>query len=334
MSVAPRPLHYATYFDRRYLTRGIALYRSLERHSPPFVLWVLCLDETTRAVLTSFKLPYVRLVPLCELERADAALLSTKSTRNRVEYYWTCGPAFLAWLFARQPEIETLTYVDADTYFVGDPTPMFRELGDGSILLIHHRWASPIPDVSVRKGRFQVGLIVFRRTRDGVASIGDWREQCIAWCYDRIEADRFGDQKYLEQWPTRYSGVVLSELPGADLAPWNASRYTFFHDGARLWVDDSLAISWHFNRLRRITPWLYQPCVWRRRADLSRPVREHLYVPYIRELRSLEAEIRGVHRTQSGVEAPRADEGLIRLLASIALRRNFVIVTDSIAVWA
>ena len=92
-------LDYATYFDRHYLIRGLALYRSLLRHSPPFRLWILCLDEETFTILSKLQFEHVELIRLSELERADPALLAVKPTRRGVEYYWTCTAAFLGHLF-------------------------------------------------------------------------------------------------------------------------------------------------------------------------------------------------------------------------------------------
>src|SRR5205823_4080108 len=113
----PGPIHYATYFDRHYLTRGLALYRSLVRHSPPFVLWVLCLDDETHRTLARLRLDHVNIIRLAELEEADPALLEVKPGRRPLEYYLTCGPSFLLHLLRRQSEIDLLSYLDADLFF-------------------------------------------------------------------------------------------------------------------------------------------------------------------------------------------------------------------------
>jgi hypothetical protein len=53
-----------------------------------------------------------------------------------------------------------------------------------------------------------------------------WAEQCRQWCYYRNEGDKFGDQKYLDEWPKIYAGHVCEiENIGAGLAPWNLPNY-------------------------------------------------------------------------------------------------------------
>ena len=42
---------YCTYFDHNYLSRGLALYHSLQRHAPGARLWVLCLSEACHRIL-------------------------------------------------------------------------------------------------------------------------------------------------------------------------------------------------------------------------------------------------------------------------------------------
>jgi hypothetical protein len=331
-TAAPTPptrLHYATYFDRHYLTRGLALHRSLLRHSPPFQLWVLCLDDETFRVLDRLKLAHVRLIPLAELERADPALLAVKPTRTPVEYYWTCGPALLAYLLGLDPTSETLTYLDADLFFFGDPTPIYDELAGGSISLIEHRWAPPLGPNSRPKGVYNVGMLVFRRTAEALACLSRWREQCLEWCFDRIEPNRFGDQKYLEEWPARYRGVTIVQQKGAGLAPWNVGRYRIGAAQGRVWVDADPLIFYHFNRLRVITDWLYEPCFWARRRQITPTALHQIYVPYVRELQAAAGTLRSVGASVARLEGLRSGESLLQSFGRLVFRRNFLIVTSS-----
>lgn len=286
------PLHYATYFDRYYVTRGVALYRSLDRHSPPFVLWILCLDDETYQMLVPLGLEHVRLIPLAELEKADPALLPTKAERLSLEYYWTCGPAFLCYLFQREPGIQMLTYLDADMFFFDSPAPLYEELGDGSVLMIEHH-TTRIPGDTRRQGLFNVGLLVFRRTTSGLACLCSWREQCLEWCFDLYENDRYGDQLYLDAWPERFQHVAVSRYQGAGIGPWNVGVMSLHTRQGRVLVGHSPVIYYHFSKVRRISRSWYELHDWRfNRQRLGRTLRRHVYGPYVRELFLAERQIR------------------------------------------
>jgi hypothetical protein len=85
--------YFCTYFDRNYLPRALALYRSLREHCSEFRLWELCMDEATHEALTQLKLPEVERIALNDLERNDDLLLRAKQNRSQVEYYFTCTPS-------------------------------------------------------------------------------------------------------------------------------------------------------------------------------------------------------------------------------------------------
>ena len=72
-----------------------------------------------------------------------------------------------------------------------------------------------------RFGIYNVGWVSVRRRDDGIAALRWWRERCIEWCYDRVEGDRFADQRYLDRLPELFAGVHVIEHLGANLAPWN-----------------------------------------------------------------------------------------------------------------
>jgi hypothetical protein len=324
-------VHYATLFDRHYLSRGLALYQSLARHSPPFVLWVLCLDEATHAVLERLALSGVRPVQLAELERFDPDLKRVRGTRRAVEYYWTCGPAFLHYVWERLSAAELLAYLDADLLFFGDPTPLFEPLRNGSALLVEHRFSASVPQLTKRKGRFNVGFMAFRRGGPARACISRWREQCLEWCFDRVEPTRFGDQKYLEDWPRTYPGVQFTPDLGAILAPWNLEDYRVTWAGGRVLVDGEPLRFYHFNRFRIVRPWLFDPALWFHGQRMTPVLKRHVYVPYARELRRAGALVRAAGGKIPAVDSLRLGDRRPQVLARMLRHRSFLIVTDRLA---
>ena len=82
--------------------------------------------------------PQVVPIELLELEAAVSELTTVKKDRSRLEYYYTCGPAFIRYLMERYPRIDMITYLDADLYFFSDPAPLFEEFEGHSIGVVGH----------------------------------------------------------------------------------------------------------------------------------------------------------------------------------------------------
>jgi hypothetical protein len=248
-----RALHFCTYFDRNYLSRGLALHESLLRTCPrPFQLWIAAMDDETHAVLARLRLPGVRPIRLAELEAFDPRLAAAKSNRTKVEYYWTCTSAFLLFVLDRCPEAEAVTYVDADIVFYGDPRPIYEEMGAGSVLIIEHRYAAAHAHSAARSGTYNVGLLVFRRDERAMECLRWWRARCIEWCHARLEDGKYGDQKYLDDWPQRFQGVVVGRHPGVGLGPWNLADAGVVRRQGRWTARGQPLVFLHFHSLGRL----------------------------------------------------------------------------------
>ena len=111
--------HYVTLFDSNFLPQGLALHESLVRHSGPFTLWVLCMDDKAKRILDRLTKPEIRSVAVSEIETPQ--LLTIKQQRSRVEYCWTLTPMTPKIVFDRDPSVERVTYLDADMFFVLRP---------------------------------------------------------------------------------------------------------------------------------------------------------------------------------------------------------------------
>jgi hypothetical protein len=279
-------LHFCTYFDVNYLSRGLALHRSLREVCVDFRLFVLCMDAAAHDALSALALPEITPISLEELESADPALLEAKRNRSTIEYYFTCTPSLPLYIMRTWRDIGVVTYLDADLFFFSDPKPLFDELGDGSVAIIGHRFPVNLRDRELY-GIYNVGWLSFRNDESGMECLEWWRDRCLEWCYDRVEGERFADQKYLDDWPHRFRNVVVLQHPGANLAPWNIGNHSLGVMGASVTVDSMPLVFFHFHGLKQIGRWLYDPG-WKEYAITpSRVLRTMIYLPYIRALRDV-----------------------------------------------
>lgn len=307
------PRTYCTYFDSSYLTRGLALWESLDRRVGDFELVVLCLDETTRTAMSRLALDHVRLLSLDELESADPGLLDVRPARKPAEYYFTLTPALLLHVLRTEPRPQSVTYLDADLWFFADVEVLWRELHAGSVGIIEHRFA-PRHQSLTRWGIYNVGLLAFRNDARSARVLEWWRERCLEWCYDRIDGDRFADQKYLDCWPSRFEGVVVLKHHGANVAPWNAGNYRFRDTANGVHVDDAPLLFYHFHRLRHWGGRLWRLGLAPYGARACGVLANRVYRPYIRSLRRWSSRLasEGVVATRPRRFAPRWTD-LIRL---------------------
>lgn len=249
----PRPVpdmncHFCMLFDRNYLAKGVVTLRSLKRQCPEAFVFVLCMDDETKAVLEELKLPDISTIRLADIE--SEALLEVKKDRGGAEYCWTLSPYLPWYVFQQYPQVEFLTYIDSDLYFYSPVDPLFEEIGDSSIAIIEHRFSPRLQDREVN-GRFCVEWVSFRRDEEGMACLERWKDQCIEWCYYRLEDGRMGDQKYLDEWPERYRSCHIIEHTGAGVAPWNYSQYRFEENGGeKITVDGAPLIFYHFHQFQ------------------------------------------------------------------------------------
>lgn len=282
--------HYCTYFDRGYLGRGLALLESLRSQEGPFRLHVLCLDAESAAKLHALSVEELVPVTLDTLEGWDGELAAAKENRSRIAYYFTLTGALARFLFHTRAEIDLLTYLDADLFFFGDPEAVFAEIADASAAIVPHRFSPQ--NIGLRaSGLFNVGWLSWRRDRVGLACLEDYRRDCLNWCHDYVDGDRFADQRYLDTWPMRYPGVKVIGHKGANLAPWNLDTDPLSLRDGRVMVDGSPLIFFHFHRLRRtadgfqrnLEPYL-RNCVGRPESSVI----EAIYAPYEAMLERLE----------------------------------------------
>lgn len=215
--------NFCTLFDSNYLSRGIALYRSLEKHCENFHLYIFAFDSRTFQILKKMSLEKATVIPLSEFE--DEELLKVKPTRSVAEYCWTSTSSTILYVLENF-NVDNCTYVDADVFFYSSPKPIFDELGNKSILITEHRY-SPQYNKELKAGKYCVQFVTFRKDENGMKALKWWRDRCLEWCYARYEDGKFGDQLYLDDWTERFEGVHVLQYLGGGLAAWNVQQYDF-----------------------------------------------------------------------------------------------------------
>lgn len=280
--------HHCTYFDRNYLTRGLALHQSLMQHAGAFELVILCLDEAAEIALRQKALPHVRLLPLAELVAKYSALAAARGNRTNLEFYFTCTSWLMQHLLPRVPASGLLTYLDADLYFFASPQAVYDVIGTASVAITPHRFPPSLAHLE-RYGKFNVGWVSLRHDATGLACAADWAAKCADWCFNQLEAERYADQKYLDAWVGRFPGTVSLVHPGMNAAPWNVKDCTFAPGKAGPSVNGQPLIFYHFHALVYLGRQLHDPSLHKYDAVMTPGLREQVYVPYLRQLLSHEA---------------------------------------------
>lgn len=274
--------HFCTLFDSNYLSRGITLYRSLEETGASFHLYVFAFDEQCRQFLQQAQLPKLTVISLQEFE--DEELLRVKPGRTRAEYCWTSTSSTILYCIEKF-NLPACTYLDADMYFYADPAVLIEEMGSNSVMITEHRY-TPRYDKTALSGKYCVQFVTFKNDEHGLTALHWWRNACLEWCYNRHEEGKFGDQKYLDDWTTRFKGVHVLQHLGGGLALWNIQQYAVLEKNGQ-WVCTEKStgktfspVFYHFHYLK----YYRNGYVELGRRTITPDVLLHFYLPYLEKM--------------------------------------------------
>jgi Nucleotide-diphospho-sugar transferase. len=281
--------NFCTLFDSNYFSRGLTLYHSLEAVCSDFHLFIFAFDDKSYSVLKELNLSKATIISLKQFE--DAELLKVKPSRSRAEYCWTATSSTILYVLEKY-KVDMCTYLDADMMFFDSPKALFDEIGDASIMITEHRYTKRYNKEAL-SGIYCVQFVSFQNDERGLKALRWWRERCLEWCYARTEDGKFGDQKYLDDWTTRFKGVHVLQHLGGGMAAWNVQQYDVFEKNGRLFGKEKVSgsefpiIFYHFHYLR----FLVGNRVELGRRTLSDDVLQLLYSPYMKKLETAKKEI-------------------------------------------
>ncbi|MBO4694001.1 MAG: glycosyl transferase [Clostridia bacterium] len=217
---------FCTLFDSNYLDKGLVLYRSMEMHLKDFKLYIFAFDDKCAEILKKENLKNAIVVSLNEFE--TDALKKVKTERTAAEYCWTCTPWTIKYVLEKYNE-NICTYIDADMMFFSSPQYVFDDMRDNdcSIIIVPHRFGSEKKEEKAKNtiGTYCVEFNTFVKDKNGMAALNWWAEKCLEWCFYALPGttEWYGDQKYLNEFPKKFSGVYICNHYGLGMAPWNVS---------------------------------------------------------------------------------------------------------------
>jgi hypothetical protein len=325
-------LNFCTLFDANYLSRGLVMYESLLKNSSDFHLYILSFDNDSLQYLRQANYEHLTVISLTEFE--DQELLRVKKDRTIAEYCWTCTPSLILYCL-KVFGLPSCTYIDADMVFYDDPKILVDEDPKASIIITEHRYTKEY-DVSATHGIYCVQFMYFKNNEEGMEALKWWRQRCLEWCHAYLEDGKFGDQKYLDDWTTRFSGVHVMQHEGGGVAPWNIQQYNFRKDDGKIQLQLTGASHWHpliffhyhglkfySNQKVSLTGTMY---------EMDEQATNLIFVPYVRSLVSRAEQIKqkGAGFEPNGARGPAP--GNLNIFAQFLKERLLLVFSGKLSI--
>ncbi len=297
-------INLCTCFDKNYLDKGLALYSSLRRHSNDFTLFVCCFDEITQKILNEIAEEDLITVSVEEVEKYTPGLKECKDNRSKAEYCWTCTAPIINYMI-HNFDLKECTYIDADLYYYADPAILNNEIyyANGDIAIMEHRFRKRKKTLLNKKdpGIYCVEYNYFNISENAQVALKWWQDECIKWCYFKYEPatenrpyDRYGDQKYLEEFPKRFDNVYVVSHLGGGVAPWNLNQYKLVNNnGSNVALKHTQSgqivplVFYHFQNLKYIS----KTVVNINSQTKDKHLKQAIYYPYLKEIETIRKKL-------------------------------------------
>jgi hypothetical protein len=268
-----------TFFDRSYLNFGLNLYESLKKNCSNFKLFIVAFDDYTLNFLKTKKLKNVYLINYKKI--LTQRLVEIKKERKKNEFFWTCTPFVINYIL-KKFKLNNITYLDADIFFYNNPNKILEKYKNYSVLMTKHNFHFDDKYLEKLTGKYCVQFLTFKNNKDGLSALDWWKKKCEEWCYDKFENGKFGDQKYLEEFPKKFKNVKVIENDGVGIAPWNIKNYKvtnnkIYKKKKNIKID---IIFYHFHYLRQITKNIFFIGSW----PIDNNIKNLIYFPYINKI--------------------------------------------------
>ena len=282
-------IYFCTIFDSNYLSRGLAMYNSLMAHCPDFHLYIVCLDQKLYNTLNESDFLNITAINLMDIESKYPEILIAKNNRSYVEYIFTLSPVIALYTLECFSNVDMITTLDADLFFFSDPSVLFLDKSKFSIAITPHRFKKGLKSWE-KYGVYNVSFQSFKNDVFGRACLNKWKRNCIEWCYNQNEAERFADQKYLDKWNEDYLDIK-EYVNGSGVSPWNVMNNDISINklGNVLYKEDPL-IYYHFHGVRNISDNFLALGLNEYQVLNRKKIIKNIYEPYVKQLKEIDID--------------------------------------------
>lgn len=201
-----------TYFDAKYINRGIALVCSaLSTNKALEMFYIQTLDLVSfNEVSKYFHLaPRIRILPPTIIQN-DLVKLKEKLESNQL--FFALKPVCIQSCIEQMDVNGVLVYMDADLFFYRElPNSVLTE--KSPVILSEHIFSNRTRNHSIY-GRYNAGLIVFRLNESSCHQfIKVWSDSCISTALTTKPNFTFSDQVILEEISKQFRNIgVISDI--------------------------------------------------------------------------------------------------------------------------
>jgi hypothetical protein len=222
---------------------------SCNEHFSGNINWhILALTSKCEVNLKKLNMSSTKIYSLSEVKSID--LLKLSQGRKWSEFCFASGPIFLSFLSSLLNDGDILGYVDADCYFFNDINLGLEIFSQEVEIQIHeHRFSEDRLEWLQKSGRFNVGLVIGSVGETFKSCLSRWQMQVVEDSSVDVVRGTCGDQKYLDEWPNRYSTLRIMKSHGMGVAPWNINSTKISINGRSVFSNHDPLVFYHFHGL-------------------------------------------------------------------------------------
>jgi len=273
------------------------MYLSLRRWMPTSNYRFYCYDDRSFTAISRLALPNLTPIKIETVESWSGISHDFFSDRSAVEYMFTMTPLVIRHTRECLPHMR-IVYVDSDYYFYSSPAPVLKKVGDYDASFVKHGFP-PEYEYLAEHGTYNVGWNYFSPSINATQAINHWCLRTIEWCYDKIEGERYADQRYLDEVSKGIDLFCAVEPIQIGLAEYNFFQHKIEiirqADGDIQIISDGLpVIAWHHHGVIEEARGKVSARINIKEARES-AIYHEIYALYINKLGSLAAKLDGLN---------------------------------------